>query len=308
MWCLPCSKLATPAPTPAPAPAPAPESISDVMEALGCTFDSTWLQFDMPGWCRAWPAHQVVWGQQRHQGGRQQLVVHPQQLLPWQAQQASWGQDARLHKLACCRGAVVVPLAACALAAWVAPARVVPGSALQALGAHHIAVLIPGSVAAAILPTRAVAGAVGLRDAAAGSSSCATAGAVLGASREGRLCLLPNSTVVAPIATAAIVTFNMGEFSASGQSCSLPDGKTCAMHVQQQGLINQSSSNKQAACSYNARCQASHFTCAGGQAPALLAVPLTTAGTRRAALPSAREGILDLLPQGPVTAVASRCA
>ena len=206
---------------------------------------------------------------------------------------------------------MVVSVAACALAAWVAPARVVPGSALQALGAHHIAVLIPGSVAAAILPTRAVTGAVGLRDAAAGSSSRATAGAVLGVSREGRLCLLPNSTAVAPIATAAIVTFNIGEFSASGHSCSLFDGKACAwvhQHVQQQGLINQSSSNKQAACSYNARCQASHFTCAGGQAPALLAVPLITAGIRRAALPSAREGILDLLPQGPVTAVASRCA
>ena len=101
-------------------------------------------------------------------------------------------------------------MAACAMAAWVAPASVVCGSALQALGAHHIAVLIPGSVAAAILPTRAVAGVVGLRDAAAGSSSCAVAGAVLGGPREGRLSLLPSSASVAPAVTAVIATFNMG--------------------------------------------------------------------------------------------------
>ena len=123
----------------------------------------------------------------------------------------------------------MVPLAASALAARVAPASVVPGSALQALSAHHIAVLIPGSVAAAILPTRAIVGAVGLGDAAAGSSSCAAAGAVLGGAREGRLHLLPSSTAVAPMATAAVVTFNMGGYSASGLSCSLPDGKACAM-------------------------------------------------------------------------------
>ena len=41
---------------------------------------------------------------------------------------------------------MVVALGACALAAWVAPASVVPGAALQALGAHYIVVTIPGSV------------------------------------------------------------------------------------------------------------------------------------------------------------------
>ena len=43
---------------------------------------------------------------------------------------------------------MVVPVAACAMAAWVAPASVVCGSALQALGAHHVVIVILGSVAA----------------------------------------------------------------------------------------------------------------------------------------------------------------
>ena len=138
----------------------------------------------------------------------------------------------------------MVPLAACVLAAWVAPASVVPGSALQALGAHHIAVLIPGSVATAILP--AVAGAEGLGDAAAGSTSAA-AGAVRGGPREGRRCLLPSSTAVASKATAAIVTCDMGEYSAG--ACLMARPVPCVQqHLQQQGPMNQSSSSKQAAC------------------------------------------------------------